>query len=147
VDPVSTFSRFFGAPFMPRNPDVYATMLGNRLERYDTRVFLINTGWSGGPYGEGRRMDIALTRSVVNAALTGQLETVPYRVDPLFHFSVPTECPGVPARVLDPRNTWKEFDAYDRRALKLASEFALYFGKAYGDKGIDPTVASQCPGV
>jgi phosphoenolpyruvate carboxykinase (ATP) len=147
VDPVSTFSRFFGAPFMPRNPDVYATMLGNRLERYDTRVYLINTGWSGGPYGEGRRMDIALTRSVVNAALTGQLETVPYRVDPLFHFSVPTECPGVPARVLDPRNTWKEFDAYDRRALKLASEFAQYFGKAYGDKGIDPTVASQCPGV
>jgi len=147
VDPVSTFSRFFGAPFMPRHPDVYASMLGDRLARYGTRVFLINTGWSGGPYGEGRRMDIGLTRAAVAAALSGKLDHVPYREDRLFHIAVPRECPGVPAEVLEPRRTWSSAEAYDRRALKLAAEFSLYFGKAYGDKGIDPAVVVQCPGV
>ncbi len=146
IEPVSTFSRFFGEPFMPRNPDVYARMLGEKLDRHGTRVYLINTGWTGGPYGEGSRMDIALTRAIVDAALTGQLEDVPYEEDPLFHIAVPKACPGVPPEVLFPRNTWSDQAAYQARARKLAEDFRRHFDKAYGGKGIDPAVASQCPG-
>jgi len=146
VDPVSTFSRFFGAPFMPRNPDVYAKLLGEKLSQHGSQVFLINTGWSGGPYGKGERMDIRLTRALVDAALDGKLDNVPCETDPLFHLSVPRECPGVPAEVLVPKNTWKDKAAYDERARKLAAEFAATFDKAYGSKGIDPAVVAQCPG-
>lgn len=146
IDPVSTFSRFFGGPFMPRNPDVYARMLGERMRRHHTRVYLINTGWSGGPFGVGRRMDINLTREIVNAALSGQLEGVEYVEDSLFHILIPTRCPGVPAEVLFPRHTWADQEAYDARAQKLAREFSTYFDKAYGNKGIDPAVVHQCPG-
>jgi len=95
VDPVSTFSRFFGAPFMPRLPDVYASALGERMQRHGTNVYLVNTGWSGGPFGVGHRMDINLTRAIVRAALAGNPEDVAYRPDDLFHFSVPTSCPGI----------------------------------------------------
>jgi len=143
---VSTFSRFFGEPFMPRNPDVYARMLGERMQRHGTRVFLINTGWSGGPYGVGARMDINLTREVVHAALTGQLDDVEYVEDTTFHILVPRQCPGVPSEVLFPRNTWADKEAYDVRARKLASDFSAHFDRAYSDKNIDPSVASQCPG-
>jgi phosphoenolpyruvate carboxykinase (ATP) len=147
VDPVSTFSRFFGAPFMPRNPDDYASMLGRKLDQHGTRVFLVNTGWSGGAYGEGHRMDINLTRSMVNAALAGDLDAVGYEADPIFKVLVPTRCPGVadPA-ILKPVNTWKDKAAFAARARKLATEFAAQFDKAYGDKGIDPAVAAACPG-
>ncbi len=146
VEPVSTFSRFFGEPFMPRNPDVYARMLGEKLERHGTRVYLINTGWSGGPYGEGSRMDINLTRAIVEAALSGELEDVPYEEDPLFHLAVPKACPGVPPEVLFPKNTWADKAAYDARARRLAEDFSRHFDRAYGNKGIDPAVAGQCPG-
>ncbi|NLE43486.1 MAG: phosphoenolpyruvate carboxykinase (ATP) [Chloroflexi bacterium] len=146
VDPVSTFSRFFGAPFMPRLPDVYAHMLGERMKRHGSQVYLVNTGWSHGPNGVGQRMDINLTREIVNAALTGQLDGVEYVLDRHFHLLVPTTCPGVPSDVLLPRNTWSDPEAYDARALKLASDFSAYFDKAYGDKNIDPAVAAQCPG-
>ncbi len=146
VDPVSTFSRFFGEPFMPRNPDVYARMLGERLEKHGTRVYLINTGWSGGPFGIGERMDINLTREIVHAALTGALEDVEYVEDPLFHIWIPQRCPGVPSEVLFPRNTWADKEAYDARARKLAQDFSDHFDRAYGDKNIDPAVAAQCPG-
>jgi phosphoenolpyruvate carboxykinase (ATP) len=147
IEPRSTFSRFFGAPFMPRNPDVYARMLGERLARRRTQVYLVNTGWSGGPYGTGRRMDITLTREIVEAALSGALEQVEYRPDPVFHLSVPTSCPGVPdPGLLDPRSTWSDGSAYDERAGKLAQEFCAAFEKAYAGKGIDPAVARECPG-
>ena len=146
IDPVSTFSRFFGEPFMPRNPDVYARMLGERMRKYGTLVYLINTGWSGGPYGVGARMDINLTREIVNAALSGQLQDVEYVEDTMFHISVPKQCPGVPAEVLFSRNTWADKEAYDARARKLAHDFGAHFDKAYGDKNIDRPVASQCPG-
>ncbi len=146
VDPVSTFSRFFGEPFMPRNPDVYARMLGERLEKHGTRVYLVNTGWSGGPFGVGRRMDISLTREIVHAALTGALEEVEYVEDPLFHIWIPKRCPGVPSEVLFPRNTWADKEAYDARARKLAQDFSDHFDRAYGDKNIDPAVVAQCPG-
>jgi len=147
VEPKTTFSRFFGEPFMPRNPDVYARMLGERLERHGTDVYLVNTGWSGGPHGEAPRMDIRLTRAMVHAALSGDLRDAVYDVDETFHVSIPRSCPGVPTDVLRPRNAWKDPSAYDARAVRLAGEFAAHFAKAYGDKGIDPAVAAACPGV
>jgi len=146
VDPVSTFSRFFGEPFMPRNPDVYASMLGERMRRCGSEVFLVNTGWSGGPFGVGARMDIDITRAIVHAALTCHLEEVEFDEDPLFHILVPRQCPGVPDEILNPRNTWADKEAFDRRATKLANDFSAHFDKAYGSKGIDPAVVAQCPG-
>jgi phosphoenolpyruvate carboxykinase (ATP) len=146
VDPVSTFSRFFGEPFMPRNPDVYASMLGERMQRHESQVYLVNTGWSGGPFGIGARMDIDITRAIVHAALSGDLKDVAYDEDPLFHILVPRTCPDVPKEMLNPRNTWEDKDAFDRRAKKLAADFSAHFDKAYGTKGIDPQVMSQCPG-
>lgn len=146
VDPVSTFSRFFGEPFMPRNPDVYASMLGERMRRHGSQVYLVNTGWSGGPFGVGKRMDIDITRGLVHAALSGDLAHVEYVDDPMFHILVPQSCPGVPAEILNPRNTWEDKEAFDGRAKKLASDFSAHFDKAYGSKGIDPAVSSQCPG-
>jgi phosphoenolpyruvate carboxykinase (ATP) len=147
VDPVSTFSRFFGEPFMPRNPDVYASMLGERMRRHGSTVYLVNTGWSGGPHGVGERMDIDVTRAIVHAALSGQLDEVEYDEDPLFHVLVPRTCPDVHCEILNPRNTWADKEAFDRRASKLAQEFKAHFAKAYGDKGIDPAVARECPGM
>jgi len=146
TEPVSTFSRFFGEPFMPRNPDVYARMLGERLAKHGTQVYLVNTGWSGGPYGEASRIDIDVTRAIVDAALSGKLADVDYEDDSVFHVGVPQSCPGVPSEILTPRNAWSDPAAYDARAAKLASEFAAHFEKAYGDKGIAPAVAAQCPG-
>jgi phosphoenolpyruvate carboxykinase (ATP) len=146
IEPQSTFSRFFGEPFMPRHPEVYARMLGEKMEEHGTRVYLVNTGWSGGPYGIGKRLDISLTRAMVRAALSGELESVEYEEDKLFHLWVPRSCPGVPKEVLNPRNTWQDKGEYDRRAARLASEFAAHFERAYGNKGIDPKVKAQCPG-
>ena len=146
VDPVSTFSRFFGEPFMPRNPDVYASMLGERMKKYGSQVYLVNTGWSGGPFGVGARMDIDITRAIVHCALSGTLADVEYDEDPLFHIQVPRTCPSVPCEILNPRNTWQDKEAFDLRAKKLASDFGDHFDKAYGEKGIDSNVASQCPG-
>jgi phosphoenolpyruvate carboxykinase (ATP) len=126
---------------------VYAHLLGEKLDRHGTKVYLVNTGWSGGPYGVGRRMDISLTRGIVEAALSGSLEAVEYTTDPAFHLSVPLTCPGVsdPA-VLSPRSTWKDKAAYDARARKLAAEFCTRFDKAYGNKSIGVEVVRECPG-
>ena len=146
VEPKTTFSRFFGEPFMPRNPDVYASMLGEKLDAHGTDVYLVNTGWVGGPYGEASRVDIDLTRAMVHAALSGELSSVEYDNNELFHVSIPRTCPGVPTELLDPRKSWNDPAAYDARAAKLATEFASHFDKAYGNKGIAPEVAAQCPG-
>jgi len=147
VDPVSTFSRFFGSPFMPRNPDVYATMLGQRMDRHGATVYLVNTGWTGGPFGVGKRFDINLTRRMVSAALSGELASAEYECDPFFKVGVPTSCPGIEGpSVLRPSNTWADPKAYEERARKLAGEFAGSYTKAYGDKGIDAAVAAECPG-
>lgn len=146
VEPKTTFSRFFGEPFMPRNPDVYARMLGEKLDAHGTDVYLVNTGWVGGPYGEAGRVDIDLTRAMVHAALSGELQSVEYDENDLFHVSIPRACPAVPTKLLDPRKSWKDTAAYDARAAKLATEFAAHFDKAYGNKGIAPEVAAQCPG-
>jgi phosphoenolpyruvate carboxykinase (ATP) len=147
VDPKSTFSRFFGAPFMPLNPDVYARMLGDKLDKHGTKVYLVNTGWSGGPYGVGKRMDIGLTREIVESVLNGSLAKVESVTDPIFHLEVPKSCPGVPdAAVLNPRNTWPDKAAYDERAKKLAAEFCAQFEKAYGKKGLAVDIVRECPG-
>jgi phosphoenolpyruvate carboxykinase (ATP) len=146
VDPVSTFSRFFGEPFMPRNPDVYATMLGERMKKHNSQVYLINTGWSCGPYGIGSRMDIDITRAIVQCALGGGLAEMEYERDPLFHLMLPRACAHVPSDILNPRNTWQDKEAFDRRARKLANDFSAHFDRAYGNKGIDPAIVSQCPG-
>jgi phosphoenolpyruvate carboxykinase (ATP) len=131
---------------MPRNPDVYATMLGERMQRYGSKVYLVNTGWSGGPYGVGARMDIDVTRAIVHAALSGGLEDVEYDPDPLFHILIPRSCPCVHNDILNPRNTWRDKEAFDHRAQKLAADFRKHFDKAYGTKGIEPDVVAQCPG-
>jgi len=146
VEPKTTFSRFFGEPFMPRNPDVYARMLGEKLDQHGTAVYLVNTGWNGGPYGIGKRMDINLTRAMVHAALSEDLANVAYDENKTFHVLVPRACSGVPSEILNPRNTWEDKAAYDTRAAKLAAEFAVHFDKAYGNKGIDEAISCQCPG-
>ena len=126
-EPTATFSTCFGAPFMPRHPSVYASMLGERLDRHEVPVWLVNTGWTGGPYGVGHRMNIAHTRQLVRAALNGSLADVPTLTDRNFGFEVPTSCPDVPAEILQPRATWPEPDAYDRQARQLAQMFRENF--------------------
>ncbi len=147
VEPVSTFSRFFGQPFMSCLPDLYASLLGDKVNTYGTRVYLINTGWTGGPYGTGQRFDIDITRSLVNAAIDGRLRDVSYRYDPLFHLDIPETCPEVPSEILDPAKTWSDQNAFRERAEKLALEFKSHFETAYGGKDIDPDIVAQCPGM
>ena len=146
TEPQATFSRFFGQPFMPSNPDVYAGMLGDKMEQHGTQVYLVNTGWSGGAYGVGKRMDIKLTRKMVNAALNGSLKNVEYTYDETFHLNVPKTCPDVPDEILTARNTWEDKHAYDKQAQMLAQKFSDAFDKAYGDKNIKESVVRVCPG-
>ena len=146
TEPQATFSRFFGQPFMPRNPDIYADMLGEKMEEHDTDVYLINTGWSGGAYGVGSRIDLPLTRAMVNGALNGDLKDVEYNVDSVFHLNVPSSCPGVPSEMLNPVNTWDDKEAYQATAEKLATKFSAHFDKAYGSKNLSDEIVNQCPG-
>ncbi len=127
TEPSATFSACFGAPFLPLHPGVYARMLGERISRHRVRVWLVNTGWTGGPYGAGARMKLAYTRAMVSAALGGALDDVSYRADPVFGVEVPTEVPGVPTEVLTPRLTWADPAAYDAQARKLARMFRENF--------------------
>jgi phosphoenolpyruvate carboxykinase (ATP) len=105
------------------DPNVYAKLLGDRIARHRAHVWLVNTGWTGGPYGVGSRMKIAHTRAMIDAALSGALDEVAVQRDPIFNLDVPTTCPGVPAEVLNPRNTWPDKAAYDQQAQKLAKMF------------------------
>jgi phosphoenolpyruvate carboxykinase (ATP) len=146
VEPVSTFSRFFGQPFMPRNPNDYASLLGEKIKKHGTQVYLVNTGWSGGPYGEGKRMDINITRAIIRAVLNGELDLVAYEENMTFHINIPKTCPGVPAEILQPKNTWKDPQAFEKRAQKLAAEFSAHYDKVYGSKDLPEAVRRQCPG-
>jgi phosphoenolpyruvate carboxykinase (ATP) len=127
TEPKATFSTCFGAPFMVLHPTVYAKFLGDKIARHEARVWLVNTGWTGGPYGVGSRMKIAHTRAMIRAALAGELDRVSYQRDPTFNLDVPQACPGVPGEVLNPRNTWRNPQAYDEQARKLARMFADNF--------------------
>jgi phosphoenolpyruvate carboxykinase (ATP) len=127
VEPQATFSTCFGAPFMALHPTVYAKLLGEKIEKHQVQCWLVNTGWTGGPYGVGRRMKIAYTRAMVKAALNGELEGAGFEPDPIFGVHVPAACCDVPDEVLRPRNTWADKTAYDRQARKLARMFADNF--------------------
>jgi phosphoenolpyruvate carboxykinase (ATP) len=142
-DPSATFSTCFGAPFLPLNPNVYARALGERIARYNAHVWLVNTGWTGGAYGVGKRMSISHTRAMIGAALSGQLDGVEYRRHPVFNLDMPTSCPGVPADVLDPRSTWADKTAYDAQAKKLAAMFVENFKTFAND--VDPAVIAAGP--
>lgn len=141
TEPKATFSTCFGAPFLPLPPNVYAKLLGERIATYQANVWLVNTGWSGGPHGVGKRMKIAHTRAMITAALTGQLNAVAYDVHPIFNLAMPTTCPGVPAEVLSPRHTWADKAAYDTQAQKLATMFTTNFKKFEDSVSADVTAA------
>ena len=131
AEPQPTFSTCFGEPFMPLDPSVYAKMLGEKIERYNTKVYLINTGWSGGPYGIGKRMNLKYTRAMVTAALNGELDSVEYVHDDIFNVDVPQSCPNVPNEIMNPADTWDNKEAYDVYAKKLAKMFKENFENKY----------------
>jgi phosphoenolpyruvate carboxykinase (ATP) len=143
TEPSATFSTCFGAPFLPLNPNVYARMLGERIAAHKARVWLVNTGWTGGPHGVGSRMKIAYTRAMIRAALSGALDGVGYQRHPVFNIEMPTSCPDVPAAVLDPRGTWSDKAAYDAQAAKLAAMFVENFKTFAGD--VDAAVVAAGP--
>jgi phosphoenolpyruvate carboxykinase (ATP) len=127
TEPEPTFSTCFGAPFLPQPPGVYADMLGRKLDEHGSQVWLVSTGWTGGPVGEGERMPIAATRALLAAALAGELGSVEYRTDAVFGFEVPVSVPGVDPKLLDPRSTWGDPEAYDAKAKELAGMFRQNF--------------------
>ena len=129
VTPQTTFSTCFGAPFLPLHPSVYANMLGQKIDEHNTQVYLVNTGWSGGPYGVGKRMSIKFTRAMITAALNGELAKAEYWTHSIFNIDVPKTCTGVPDEVLSPRDTWADKAAYDKAAQELAGRFVKNFTK------------------
>ncbi len=129
TEPKATFSACFGAPFLPLHPGQYAEMLGKKMKEHNVNVWMINTGWSGGPYGIGSRMKLPYTRAMITAALEGKLDQVTYEAHPIFGMLIPTECPNVPSDILNPRNTWSNKDNYDSKAKDLAKQFIKNFEK------------------
>jgi phosphoenolpyruvate carboxykinase (ATP) len=142
VEPQPTFSACFGAPFLPQPPSVYARMLGEKLDRHRSTVWLVNTGWTGGPYGEGHRMPIQATRALLHAALSGSLHEGEYREDPVFGFLVPARVHGVEPSLLDPRSTWRDPAAYDAKARELAQMFRDNFSRF---EDVEPEIAAAGP--
>jgi len=143
TEPKPTFSACFGAPFLPLHPGKYAKMLGEKMKAHDVNVWMINTGWTGGPYGVGSRMKLKYTRAMITAALEGKLDNVEYHQDPFFGMSIPASCPDVPTELLDPRNTWSDKNSYDEKAKYLASLFVKNFSK-YAD-GVTADILAAAP--
>src|SRR4051812_27348827 len=133
TEPQPTFSTCFGQPFLPQPPAVYARMLGEKLDEHGSAVWLVNTGWTGGLFGEGSRMPIAATRSMLTAALSGDLDQAEFRTDEVFGFQVPVAVPGVESKLLDPRSTWADPAVYDVKARELAQMFVDNFASRFGD--------------
>ncbi|MCS6968190.1 MAG: phosphoenolpyruvate carboxykinase (ATP) [Cytophagales bacterium] len=129
TEPTAVFSTCFGAPFMPLHPTEYAHLLGNKLQKYGTSVWLVNTGWTGGPYGIGSRIKLPYTRAMITAAINGQLDKAPTEMHPVFGLQMIASCPNVPDYLLNPRNTWADKDAYDAQAQHLAQMFVHNFEK------------------
>jgi phosphoenolpyruvate carboxykinase (ATP) len=142
TEPQPTFSACFGAPFLPQPPDVYSRMLGEKLAAHRPHVWLVNTGWTGGPAGEGHRMPIHATRALLHAALAGRLGSVAFRTDEVFGFEVPVSVPGVDDALLEPRSTWRDPDAYDAKARELAAMFRANLEKF---ANVEPDVAAAGP--
>jgi phosphoenolpyruvate carboxykinase (ATP) len=145
TEPQATFSTCFGAPFMVLHPGVYADLLGKHMAQHNAACWLVNTGWSGGPYGVGQRMKIKYTRAMIRAILNGSLAETETRPDPIFGVNVPVSCPDVPGEVLQPRNTWTDKDAYDRQAADLARRFNENFRKY--EAGVSDAVRAVAPKV
>jgi len=145
AEPQATFSTCFGAPFLPLHPMRYASLLGEKVQKHQVKVWLVNTGWTGGPYGTGSRIKLPYTRAMVRGALTHQLDNVPTRMDPYFGLSIPVECPGVPNEVLDPLSTWHDHAYYDRQARLLISRFENNFGQFNQD--VSAQIAQAGPGI
>ncbi len=144
-EPKSTFSACFGAPFLPLHPGRYAEMLGKKMTEHNVSVWMINTGWSGGGYGVGKRMKLEYTRAMITAALEGKLNNMEYEQHPVFGMMIPTSCLGVPTEILNPRNTWAAKVAYDAAARKLALEFINNFKKY--EKGVSADILAAAPVV
>ena len=142
-EPEATFSTCFGAPFMVLHPGVYADLLGKKIAKHGSACWLVNTGWSGGPYGVGQRMKIGHTRAMIRAILNGSLAAIETRPDPIFGVNVPVSCPDVPSEVLQPRNTWADKDAYDHQARDLAQRFNENFKKY--ESGVSEAVRTVAP--
>jgi phosphoenolpyruvate carboxykinase (ATP) len=141
TEPQPTFSACFGGPFMAHKPNVYAKLLAQKMEKHKARCILLNTGWSGGPYGVGKRMSIKLTRALLNAALNGDLDHVETEVNPVLNLKMPKSCPGVPSEMLNPRNTWADKAAYDEQAVKLRDMFRQNFkNKGFAAFGIEERI-------
>ena len=132
VEPQATFSIGFGEPFLPLPPLTYAKMLGERINKYGTAVYLVNTGWSAGPYGQGHRIRLQHTRRLVNAVLDGELDKVEWETFPVFGLAIPKACEGVPSEILNPRDTWADKEAYDLQLRKLAELFGKNVAKFHG---------------
>ena len=145
TEPQPTFSTCFGAPFWPQRPTVYASLLGEKLDQHDATVWLINTGWTGGPFGEGHRMPIEATRALLGAVLSGELGDVEFREDAVFRFQVPVHAPGVDESLLDPRSTWADPEAYDRKARELAQMFAENFAEKHADAPAEVSAVAPKP--
>jgi phosphoenolpyruvate carboxykinase (ATP) len=145
VEPKSTFSACFGAPFLPLHPGQYAAMLGQKMMTHKVNVWMINTGWSGGGYGVGKRIKLDYSRAMITAALEGKLNGVAYEPHPVFGMQVPTTCPGVPSEILNPRSTWADKTAYDETAKKLALQFIKNFEK-YAS-GVSDEILAAAPAV
>ncbi len=145
TEPEATFSTCFGAPFMPRHPAEYGQLLRERISDHRTACWLVNTGWTGGPYGVGRRMPIEVTRALLAAALDGSLDDSEFRTDPHFGFAVPRRVGGIDRALLDPRSTWADPLAYDRQARRLVGMFVDNFAKFEGY--VDATVLGAAPSI
>ena len=145
TEPKSTFSACFGAPFLPLHPGQYAEMLGKKMKEHKVNVWMINTGWSGGPYGIGHRMNLKYTRAMITAALNGDLNNVECETQPIFGMSIPKTCPNVPCEILNPRNTWQDKDAYDAKAKNLAEQFLKNFEK-YAS-GVSEEILAAAPKI
>jgi len=145
LEPKSTFSACFGAPFMPLHPGKYADMLGKKMKEHNVSVWLINTGWTGGAYGKGHRMNLVYTRAMITAALEGKLNSVSYEAHPVFGMMMPTTCPNVPSEILNPRNTWADKNAYDIKSKQLAREFIKNFEK-YAS-GVNQEILDAAPKI
>jgi phosphoenolpyruvate carboxykinase (ATP) len=145
TEPKSTFSACFGAPFLPLHPGFYAEMLGKKMKEHEVNVWMINTGWSGGPYGIGHRMKLPYTRAMITAALEGKLDQVEFEAHPVFGMLMPTSCPDVPAEILNPRNTWADEDSYDSKAKALGAEFINNF-KKYAS-GVSEEILAAAPKI
>ena len=145
TEPKSTFSACFGAPFLPLHPGQYAAMLGKKMKENNVNVWLVNTGWSGGPYGIGSRMKLSYTRAMITAALEGKLDNVEYDTTPWFKLAIPKTCPNVPSEILNARNTWPTPEAFDVKARELAAQFVKNFEK-YAD-GVNEEILAAAPRV